>query len=720
MKPSGKSPSPNRVRLAAGKVRNSRSYSNIDRDNIGLEAYALNIQLSDANDRNSRLKAKVQRLKGELENANEFIIELNGRIKTNSSQLDSKLTRLVEELKGEVELQRTEIDSLRKKMRVTQYVELESEKQVYLRECLRLRKLLEKALGLKPLNAPPEASNECSLLEALKTELSRYKRSPADKMNKVRVSPNYSPDKSQVNPAKAQVTPSPVKALVTPAKAQAAPVKVQVTPVKAQVTPGPAKAQATSSPVNSQVTPSTSPVKAHSNPNSSAVKAKVNMREESSSYDARPRARDSGEDRHALSVGEEKAIPSSPDVHSYISDLQRQLSRARKDLQAVLCAFSPQDLISADELYNQLIFAGLTISAKVVNSMWKTLFPTPKVKVAQILSALGGAKSSSDAVHSLFDLDLQGRRSKSEFSISLKPVDSQDIMQQVALRMQMHRMTSEQAAQLLFDASNASPSAQQTMLINEPFEFQDEEDRRKLTEVLQSSLRLHELAELVGTWRVLEDTEEEQFDILLAQMIMGKQARFLTTCQLYDQERTGRISLSAFFAAAKVSGLDLEPRVKLYIKLLSYSYEQQLDSAPYSSLIEAFAKGKNPEDMDSLEEISEAEQEQIVTKLLRSVVTHLKSGHTLASVFNAKRGLITPEGLLEGLNSLLVAKVHKQEFLVLLATLQSDSYEDPVIELSDFEAILKEVQDAFPDYRPKPSKLVSLLDSSLEEDSTTR
>jgi chromosome segregation ATPase len=103
MKPSGKSPSPKRVRVSAGKVRNSRSYSNIDRDNAGL-AYALNIQLSDANHTNTRLKAKVTRLKRELENANEMIVELNGRITTNSSQLDSKLTKLVDALKGEVEL----------------------------------------------------------------------------------------------------------------------------------------------------------------------------------------------------------------------------------------------------------------------------------------------------------------------------------------------------------------------------------------------------------------------------------------------------------------------------------------------------------------------------------------------------------------------------------------------------------------------------------------
>jgi hypothetical protein len=353
--------------------------------------------------------------------------------------------------------------------------------------------------------------------------------------------------------------------------------------------------------------------------------------------------------------------------------------------------------MSADELYNQLIFAGLTISAKVVDSIWRNLFPAPKVKVAQILSALEGSESSFDV-----GLDLQGRRSKSEFSISLTPVNTQDIMQQVALRMQMHRMTSEQTTQLLFDISNASPSAQQSILIREPFEFQDEEDRRRMTEVLQSSLRLHDLAGLVGTWRVLEDNEEEQFDNLLAQMIKGKQARFLTTCQLYDQERTGTISLSAFFAAAKASGLDLEPRVKLYIKLLSYSYEHKLDSAPYAGLIEAFAKGTDPEDIEHLEENSEAEQEQIVTKLLRSVGMHLKSGHTLAAVFNAKRGLITPEGLLEGLNSLLVDKVQKQEFLMLVATLQSDRYEDPVIELSDFEAILKEVEHAFAENRPKP------------------
>jgi hypothetical protein len=284
------------------------------------------------------------------------------------------------------------------------------------------------------------------------------------------------------------------------------------------------------------------------------------------------------------------------------------------------------------------------------------------------------------------------------------------IMQHLALRMQLHRVTNEQTVEMLADIVNATPSAQQSMLLEEPFEFTDEDMRSQMLSLLRSNTNLHELSDQLGTWRVLEDTEEDKFDAALSQKLKNK-APFLSACQLYDRGQTGCISLTEFFAAGRSCGIDFEPRLKLYIKLLSYSFEHKLNSAPYTSLVEAFTK----EESILVPEISGEEQEALVNQLLKDIVISLKrTNSTLASVFKAKEGLLSPKGLLDGLNSLLSERINREDFLVLLATLQSEDYEEPVVEFSYLTSVIKAAEKALPPKPRYPEKLVSLLDSSLD------
>jgi hypothetical protein len=623
------------------KSRNSMSYSNrlpgkTALEQLNLEMLTVKTHFNEANEKISKLSAKVSKLKGDLDKANGVICELSGQLKSNSAQLAARFKRQVQQLKGEVDMQRAENAALKKKMRITQLIELETEKQMYISECTRLRRLLDNALGTRTSNSPlPGVLSH----EAPKAELDSYKISPRDKMRRKPTASSVSPIRGDYEQASYQRPPR------------------------------------------------------ESGIEHTTLQETTSVSHDRSSERLSTMA-DLGSNRH-------------------ISELQRQLKRARKDLETVLCAYGPQDWLSADDLYTQLHFSGVGISEKDVKDLWRAVFPTQRAKLTRILETLGRAEGSFIS-HSLFEASTQERLGNSGFSIALQSADvdnqTDTIMQHLALRMQLHRVTNEQAVQMLADVVNASPSAQQTMLLEEPFEFTDEDLRSQVLGLLSSNMTLHELSDHLGTWRVLEDSEEDKFDAALSLKIKNK-APFLSACKHYDRAQKGCISLTEFFAAGRSCGMDFEPRLKLYIKLLSYSFEHKLNSAPYISLVEAFTK----EESIVVPEISGEEQEAVVSKVLKDIVISLKrTNSTLASVFKAKEGLLSPKGMLDGLNSLLSQRIQREDFLVLLATLQSENYEEPLVEFSHLASVIKAAEKALPPKPKYPEKLVSLLDSSLD------
>jgi Ca2+-binding EF-hand superfamily protein len=629
-----------------------------------LETLALKVQLNSTNDEVSKLKCKVTQLKKDLGKTQEAVAELSTRGKSGTTQLVLKLKHVVNGLKEEFDAQKGEIQGLKKKMRVTQYVELEAEKQVYVSECTRLRRQLEDTMrgGSKENLAGFEAMKAEN--EVLKKELSLYKR------------------------------PAP------PMKARLWNAIEETSPKKAEVVKRPPSVQDQLEQTQRQF---------------QDTKETLELERRSRQDLTRSRDRSSIIERPSLSATPETL------TNSFIQKLHKELKRVRKDLETVMCAFSSHDYLTPTDFYEQLHFSGLAISEPEVKEMWRTLFKEPKVSLHLILTALGRDSSVFDLPSPFLDSISRERLSDfSDNSIALKSADRPNeevpdkILQHLALRLQLHRISSEQAVQLMSKVINASPMTQQAMLADEPFELKTEVERSKALKALRGCLSLHELAEQLGTWQVLEDSEEERFDAQLAEMMRPVKERLLTTCELYDVGQSGNISLEKFFEATQSCGMTFDPRLKTYIRLLSYSFEHVLDHAPYVSLVDAFAKDVE-EESSVLADISEQEQEKIVTRVLKEVVRAVKKlGVSLNSVFETTNGLITPNGLLEGLNALLMENVNKREFLVLLATLQSDNYEDPVVEFNDLEAFVREVAESFAGELQQPEKLISLLDSPEE------
>lgn len=669
LKPLIKSQSARKLGSSSSRSRNSASYgslfrhlpkqSGLEKEQLYLETLTLRVQLNNANDEITSLKAKVKLLKKDLGKANELIVDLNGRSRPSSTQLVSKLKNLVHALKSDNESQRTEIDALKKKMRVTQFIELEAEKQVYVSECTRLRRRLDEMLrpfGTKENFYSAEADKAVS--DALKKEVPRIKKGTSSKRPKKRTL-----DSHKKKPTLEGTRLSSVQE------------QLAVTQRQLQET------------------------------------------KEALELERRSRQDITSRSRDRSSIVDRPSLTTTPDTlaNSFIQKLHMELRRVKKDLETVLCAFSSHDLITADVFHEQLLFSGLTISEPDVKETWRAVFKETHVSLHMILTAF-----SKD--HSGFDLplfDSISREKLSDFSdnsIMPKQADKQlegrkdKIMSHIALRMQLHRVSKEDAAKLVMQVRNASPLTQKAMLADDPFELKTEDERNKFLKATQNCLSTHEIAEQLGNWTVLEDAEEERFDTRLTELLKSSKDRLISTCELYDRDQSGTISLVEFYSAAKSCGLEFEPRLKMYITLLSYSFEHKLDSAPYSSLIEAFAKESDEESL-VLGEISEEEQEQIVMKILKDIVkTMHRLGVSLKSVFETTDGMITPNGLLDGLNALLTEKVKKREFLVLLATLQSDRNDEPMIEFSDLEAFVREIEGNF-DEEPHIETLISLLDS---------
>jgi hypothetical protein len=590
-----------------------------EKDTSSLETLVLRTQLSEAVDRNSRLQAEVLQLRTDLERVNGAIAELT--VRADTTQLVSKLKKLVRELKREIDSQRAQIDAFKKMARVTQCVELEAEKQIYVGECVRLRRLLDAALADKAPTADLTAA--C---------LSKGETGWPDRLSTS--SPNLPEMQRIAFTGNSSVTNQPVTSLL---------------------------------------------------PRASHEPDFSNEFHTGSFYDS--------------SIEE----PSSELKHiSFIITLSRQLRAAQKDLGTVLSAYSPQDSLSADELYAQLSYSGVSVSEKEVVDMWKALFQATRVQVTQVLMTLerveGNSYDQPSALVDSFSLD--------QLSDDRGPAQG-SIIQHLALRMQMHRVSCEAATQLLAKVQRASLAAQQSMLAAMPFECKDADELRRLTELLRCT-SLADLAKQLGTWHVMEDAEEEErFDAQLSSLLRSNKAYFLATCETYDDANSGSISLTDFFAAARACGLDFSPRLKLYLQLLCYSYDYKLASAPYRSLVEAFTK--------STRQSAEAvEEDQMVRRLLKEMVVALqKSGLPLSSVFKADAGLISPVNLLEGLNSLLEIEVKRKEFIALMAALRSDRYENPVVDFNELEDFLADLTDTL--QSPEFSQQMSSLSDSSQD-----
>jgi hypothetical protein len=591
----------------------------IEKDQLYLEYLALKVQLNSVNDDNFRLKAKVTQLKRDLDKANQVIAELNGRGRDNTSQLVYRLEHLVHELKAETNLQKAELTALKKKIRVTQYIELEAEKQVYVNECTRLTRQLE--------NTMRHSTTTYYLPEPPKD--TRSKHTPRSK-------------KLKRQSLSAKKPTAEIKRLSS--------IQEQLTLTQKQL---------------------------------KETKEALEQ-ERKSRQDITSKSRDRSTERPGA----------TPDTlaNSFIEKLHTELTRKKQDLGTVMRAYSYNDQLTAKDFYEQLSFNGLSFSEDEVKEVWRGLFKESKVSVQFLLTIL--RKDSSVLPSPLFiSGDQLGDFSDISFSQADRPEVIQDkIAQHVALRMQLHRVSCGQAVQLMSEVMSQSPKRQLAPLSEEPFDFKTQEECDRLLKLLKTTSTLDELAAHLGTWSVLEDSEEELFDSKLVEMLSPVKDRLASTCELYDRGQTGVVSVSEFLTAAKSCGVEFEPRLEMYVGLLSYSFQHKLDSVPYISLIEAFAKSPG-EESSVLADITESEQEQIVTKLLRDVLnTTKKHGVTLSSVFKTSNGLITPKGLLEGLNTLLTNSLKRRDFLVLLATLQSDKYDDPLVEFSDLEAFIQEIE----------------------------
>jgi hypothetical protein len=607
----------------------------IEKDQLYLEYLALKVQLNSVNDDNFRLKAKVTQLKKDLDKANEVIVELNGQGRANTSQLVYRLKHLINALKTETSSQKAELTALKKKIRVTQYIELETEKQVYVSECMRLTRQLEQTM--RPFTR------------------TFFSPEPPEDTSSKRTVPSKKPKKRQSLSAK-----KPKPEIKRSIQEQLAMTQKQLKQTKEAL-----------------------------------------ELERRSRQDITSRSRDRSPERPSV----------TPDTlaNSFIEKLHTELTRNKKDLGTVVSGYSYNDQLTAKDFYEQLNISGLSFSEDEVQEMWRGLFKESKVSVQFLLTIL---QKDNSVLPSPFLISGEKHADFSDIRLSTtdqSEVERDEVAQHIALRMQLHRVACGQAVQLMSEVMSHSPKTQSALLSEEPFDFRTQEERSRLLKLLKTTSSLDELADQLGNWSVLEDSEEQQFDSKLAEILGSVKDRLASACERYDRDQTGVVSLSEFLTAAKSCGVEFEPQLKMYIRLLSYSFQHKLDSAPYISLIEAFAKSSGDES-SLLADISEDEQEQIVTKILRDILRTInRLGVNLSAVFKTSNGLITPKGLLEGLNTLLVKSLKKREFLVLLATLQSDKYEEPLVEFSDLEAFIQQIEGSLSGNQP--DQFISLLDT---------
>ncbi|CAI2363378.1 unnamed protein product [Moneuplotes crassus] len=122
-------------------------------DNVMKLKLAHNSKMSE----NTKLKTNIYKLEAENSRKDKILEEILqtssgatqvGRIKA-ESHLNSGMKRHIKELKQELEVKELEIKRLKKNIRLTQFQELETEIQTYIKECERLRRLAKGVISSK-------------------------------------------------------------------------------------------------------------------------------------------------------------------------------------------------------------------------------------------------------------------------------------------------------------------------------------------------------------------------------------------------------------------------------------------------------------------------------------------------------------------------------------------------------------------------------------------
>jgi hypothetical protein len=274
------------------------------------------------------------------------------------------------------------------------------------------------------------------------------------------------------------------------------------------------------------------------------------------------------------------------------------------------------------------------------------------------------------------------------------PKELPDLLEHLSLRMQLHRIPKKDLIESLLKPGSMKIDLQQIIILftNPPFNFRQAE-AVIISEYFfdsKSSLDYYDFSQNfyknLKDWEIFTPKDEENFDSYLQVIVSNNFENLQRDFKSKDPQETGVISLQEFNDVIKSNKINFPERVNLYLLVLFYSHNMQLNSAPYKQFFEAYSTDavgsvSSEENKVNLaqEYLLDISQRLVIqNKSVREAFNHDKNGYILAEDFSAAVKML-------GMN-----EIPRESLVILLETLQKNLEERVLcIHIEDLEDILE-------------------------------
>jgi hypothetical protein len=201
---------------------------------------------------------------------------------------------------------------------------------------------------------------------------------------------------------------------------------------------------------------------------------------------------------------------------------------------------------------------------------------------------------------------------------------------------------------------------------------------------------LQELETRLQDWEILGKGQEALRNQQLAQLFGQLSPSFLSEVESFEIGNSECVSLAAFDSLLQAHDLRLEPGLKDYLVLVSYTETKELDCVPYKKLKQAFMPHVvEPSGKEIEWKFSGDQQEALAKECALLLSTKLMDrGLTLRAVFQAKlKEVLTLEEFERGLNGLHMNEVVGEQTKALAEIVKTEEDRN-LISIAKLEALL--------------------------------
>ena len=302
----------------------------------------------------------------------------------------------------------------------------------------------------------------------------------------------------------------------------------------------------------------------------------------------------------------------------------------------------------------------------------------------------------------------------------------QQAIQHIYFRLQLNRIPEKSLFNIIFPGADhnflLSPNDVKFIFQHPPFSLTEAEHLEDLVHSFQPSLTpgqfVVNLVDLLPDWEILSEVEERVLDQELNQVISSNFEVLCKACSLVDRKRQSCLTVDEFFSVFRTLSIDLDDKMKGYVRLLLYSYDMRLDVAPYNHFLQIYRKMQ----------LSNEERAVIVRSYLTRIADVLRKNRISAiDVFSTNdENVITEDFFYEGLERLGMFNLPKDHIDVIIEALQCDAGEIGIslFELNDIlghygvvqnQTITEESRSLYSSFESEKKEL-SQIDESADHD----